>query len=397
MKTSPKILTEIYKIGGELYPTRTKGERASSDVLTPILTSRVQTKKELLGAEERLRLVLEAASLGTWRWNVGTNKVEWSTRLELIHGFVPGTFKGTLQAYLRRIQSEDRQSVAQSLKQAIQKGADHHVEYRIALPDGKYRWVEEWGKLFLDKLGKSSHMLGVCMDITSRKEENKQKDNFIGIASHELKTPLASIKAFTYILQKRLEKQNDQSINNYLYKIDEKLNTLTKLINDLVDITRIGANKLELFKEQFFIDELVQEVIQDIQPVTPQHTITKSGKGNVKVYADRMRIGQVMANLLKNAIKYSPNAKRVHVSITKSQRTLTVGVRDFGVGIRKRDLKKVFDLFFRGSGREIKQSTGLGVGLYISSEIITQHGGKIWTESTFGKGSIFYFTLPLVK
>jgi len=230
-------------------------------------------------------------------------------------------------------------------------------------------------------------------DITQRKELETQKDDFIAVASHELKTPVTSIKAYTQILKRRFEKRGDATAVQNLMKMDAQINKLTDIIGKLLDITKIESGKLVFKKEFFDFDSLTEEIVKEIQLTATNHKITVKGKTKRRVFADRMRIGLVLVNFLTNAIRYSPRAAKVIVHLSAGKKTVTVGVQDFGIGIEKTKQAKIFQRFFRAARPEKEVHPSLGLGLYIASEIIEWHNGKMWLKSKVGKGSTFYFRI----
>lgn len=238
-------------------------------------------------------------------------------------------------------------------------------------------------------------ILLVFEDITHRKEIENQKDDFIGIVSHELKTPLTSIKVFSQLLEKHLEQTEDKKGLFFLSKMTSQMKVLTQLMSSFVNVYEVQNGKLSLHKKKFVIDELVSSIVADFQYTTQTHAVERKGNSNSPVYADKERIAQVIINLLSNAIKYSPTSDRIIVTIAQEAKKIIISVRDFGMGIPKGEQEKVFGRFFRVKGKKERNIQGLGLGLYISYEIITQHKGEIWLESTEGKGSTFYFSLPL--
>jgi PAS domain S-box-containing protein len=236
---------------------------------------------------------------------------------------------------------------------------------------------------------------GSTRDITSRKQLESQKDDFMGIVSHELKTPVTSLKAFTQVLQYRFAQAGDERSAALLGKMDMQINKLTSLIGDLLDVTKIEGGKLQFNEANFPFDELVAEIVEEIQRTTSKHTIEKVGSTNKTVFGDKDRIGQVISNMLTNAIKYSPHANKIIVKTTADKDNVTLCVQDFGVGIPKERQEQVFERFYRVSGNDT--ISGIGLGLYISAEIIKRQHGKIWVESEEGRGSTFYFSLPVQK
>ncbi len=232
-------------------------------------------------------------------------------------------------------------------------------------------------------------------DVTDRRQLDKQKDDFIGIVSHELKTPLTSIKAYAQLLEKNLIQNKNEKGSLYLTKMIEQMERLAQLMASFVNVYKIQNGKLALHKTYFEIDELIETVITDFQYTAKSHTITYKEKTRLTVYADKERITQVLINLISNAVKYSPNAEKIIVNSTIDHHKVVVSVQDFGLGIPKEEIGKIFDRFFRVKGKKEKNISGLGLGLFISLEIINMHKGKIWVDSIEGKGSTFHFSLPL--
>lgn len=273
----------------------------------------------------------------------------------------------------------------------LQKEGSQRGEIDILRGDGKFRTVEysATSKFFQER------SLFVLRDITQRKEEEKQREHLLGIASHELRTPLASIRAFVEILKRYFSKIKDQNILQYLSKIDDKTKILGNLINDLLDVARIREGKLEFYYEIFDFDKFLDELIGDIQITTTSHKIFKKGELKRNIITDRNRLSQVIINLLKNALKYSPDSDKVIVEVKRDEKDVILSIQDFGIGVPVREHKKIFDIFYRNETAK-KRKYGLGLGLYISSEIISKMGGSIWLKSNSGKGSTFYVKLPLI-
>lgn len=233
------------------------------------------------------------------------------------------------------------------------------------------------------------------LDISERKELERRKDEFISMASHELKTPLTSLKGFAQLIQRRLEKQGMSEVVQYVARMQTQLNTLTKLVNDLLDVSKIQAGRLDYAQESVDLDTLVHEVVELLQQTTTTHTIRLTGTSQAHIVGDRDRLSQVFTNMLTNAIKYSPQAKYVDVQIVPSAEKVTVSVRDYGVGIPHAHQGKIFERFYRVQDYHDKTFPGLGMGLYISQQIVERHGGKLWVVSEEGQGATFLVTLPL--
>jgi signal transduction histidine kinase len=223
------------------------------------------------------------------------------------------------------------------------------------------------------------------------------RDEFISVASHELKTPVTSLKMYTQIVLRQLEKQGNTMLSSPLFKMNAQIDKLTLLINDLLNISKIQLGKLEFNEEHINLQEVVEDTIESIQSGTQSHKLILEGRIKKTVWGDKDRISQVLTNLLTNAIKYSPHANKVKIKVSEGRTHAQISVQDFGIGIDKEQQRKIFNRFYRVSGPEERTFPGLGIGLYISTEIIKRHGGKISVQSVKGKGSEFSFTIPYKK
>ncbi|HLA60277.1 MAG TPA: hybrid sensor histidine kinase/response regulator, partial [Puia sp.] len=223
---------------------------------------------------------------------------------------------------------------------------------------------------------------------------SKRKDEFMSIASHELKTPLASVKAYVQLLDRSLVK--DDRIKGYLDRTLAQINKLNSLIVDLLDTSRIENGRLK-FNETFFnFNKLLKESVDMISQIYPDYKIRVSGESNALVKGDETRLEQVILNYMTNAIKYSPDIRELELHSSVQDGFLILSVKDFGIGIPKENQADVFRKFYRVEGTA-QRFQGLGVGLYICFEIIRRHNGKCWLESEVGKGSTFYFSLPVAN
>ncbi len=243
---------------------------------------------------------------------------------------------------------------------------------------------------------KTSLILLAIEDITERKQLEQQKDEFISIASHELKTPITSVKAYTQILGQRFRKIGDTKSVELAEKMDLQLDKLTSLIGDLLDVTKIEAGRIQFNETLFDFNELVESTVEELQRSTKKHSISIELQVPIKVYGDHDRLGQVITNFITNAIKYSPQADSIIVRTSIDKEKVTLAVQDFGLGLSKDDKERVFERFYRVSGSDQNTYPGLGLGLYISSEIINRHNGRIWVESKKSIGSTFCFSLPVI-
>ncbi len=262
----------------------------------------------------------------------------------------------------------------------------------IELLDG--RWIERYTTPLTSKNGIHYGRIWFVRDITERKREIEEQKYFLGIASHELKTPLASIKAYLHLAHKEVAGKKFNDIDTYISKIDQQTNHLNKLIKDFLDITLIRSDRLELAKEIFDFDEFMMNLIADMKP-TISHKIIIRGLTKTYIKADQYRLHEVFTNIIRNAAKYSPAGKKILIVLGADKKNVSVAIHDYGVGIPPHMKDKIFDLFFRATQESNRMIQGFGVGLYISAQIIKKHNGEISVESTPSKGSTFTVVLPI--
>jgi len=237
--------------------------------------------------------------------------------------------------------------------------------------------------------------VGTFTDIEDQKQVEKKKDEFLSIASHELKTPLTSIKAYVQLLQRSLKNNPDNTASTYLERAQLQLSKLNNLIADLLDISKIESGKLKLNKKSFNFENLLSSVTDIINQTHENAEIIRKGASvNHLIFADEVRIEQVLINYLTNALKYSPDNKQVTIETEIHNGHLKVMVMDNGIGIPLEKQKNIFGKFFRVEESSLRFQ-GLGIGLYICSEIIRQHQGSYGVNSKVGQGSSFYFTIPI--
>ena len=292
------------------------------------------------------------------------------------------------------VHPEDREEERKLFEKCIQQAYNYfQAEFRMKHKDGTYR-VMEVGCINLLQNSSIHGIIKNYRDITERKALDKQKEEFIGVASHELKTPVTSIKAYAQILYDTMLERKDNVSADLLLRMDHQIDRLTSLIKDLLDVTKITEGQLVLKRQEYDLNKLVNEVADDLQMTTKRHTIVRE-LGEVKpMRGDRERTAQVIVNLLSNAIKYSPSADKIVITTAGDEEGVTVCVKDFGIGISKEMQKKLFKRFFRVTDETTSTFPGLGLGLFIATEIVRKQKGRIWVESAPNKGSTFCFTLP---
>ncbi len=297
--------------------------------------------------------------------------------------------------WLQIVHQDERDDNTKAWLDAVAHGTDFIFEHRFKRYDGEYRWQLSRAIPQKDAGGNIQMWIGTSTDIQDIKEQEQQKDYFISMASHELKTPVTSIKGYVQILQSIYGEGDDVFLLNSLKVVDKQIITLTKLISELLDISKIKSGGLDFDEEDFEMNELVKETVAGIQHIHPTHQIDLTAEGTVMVTADRHRVAQVLINFLTNAVKYSPHSKNIKVRTAEADQHIMVSVEDAGIGINKKDQERIFERFYRVEGKNEKTFPGFGIGLFIASDIIKKHKGSITVISEPGKGSTFSFSLPV--
>ena len=290
------------------------------------------------------------------------------------------------------IHPNDIESVIKTWLQCLQDLTPYQVEFRLRSKDDSYRWHLGRATSYVNK-NNQVRWFGTNTDIEVHKANEQKKDEFISMASHELKTPVTTIKGYAQILQHRFECEGNTEAGDLMKRMDGQINKLTKLIGDFLNFSNIVGEHFRLEKHKFNFKELVEECVQSVQLTSPAHKIIIEANQQIEYNGDRLRLEQVFTNFLNNAVKYSPEADTIIVRSDIQLNNIVVSIQDFGIGIEKEDLHKIFDRFYRVNNTSSKFQ-GLGLGLYISSEIIKAHKGSFWIESELCKGSVFYFLLP---
>jgi PAS domain S-box-containing protein len=284
-----------------------------------------------------------------------------------------------------------REQYADVLKVA---GATKIILHQYLHKNGKWVWIESTLTNLLHNPSVNA-IVSNFRNVTERVLLEKQKEDFVGIATHELKTPVTSIKAYAQILLKRFKKEENEPAAAMVEKMDVQLNKLIALIGDLLDVTKVEGGRLQMHEEVYDFNSLVIEVTEELQRTTNRHSLVLNLNSTPKIFGDKERIGQVITNLISNSIKYSPASCDIIIKTQSTNTGVTLCVEDCGIGISEDQQAKVFERFYRVSGPETNTFPGLGLGLFISHEIIKRQGGRIWVESEKGKGSTFCFTIPV--
>lgn len=359
------------------------------------ISGEVKAKEAAVESENRLLLAAEATGLAFWDLSIPQIDFSYSPQLSAIFGHPPET-NITLSSIRNQVNPDDMQNIViKSYGEAIITG-HYTYEARIYWPDESLHWIRVKGVVLFNEKKEPYRMLGTIVDITENKRDEIRKNDFIAMASHELKTPLTSLKAYVQLLEAKLAEADDPFIKTALLKAGNQINKMTALIHSFLDLSKLEPGKLQLKRTVFDINKLIEESISDSRVITSSHALHFEPKGVINVNADREKIAQVISNFISNAIKYSTKGSTVSLRAeVVDADCVQISVTDQGIGIKPKDQGKIFQRFYRVDDDDKKHISGFGIGLYLSSEIIQRHKGKIWVKSNVGKGSAFYFSLPL--
>ena len=360
------------------------------------VTEQVNARKKVERAEESLRMAIDAAELGSYYINSADRIFVASPRLKEFFGFGPDE-EVPYEAAINQIHPDYRQAAADLVEAAFTKGVRFDMEYPvIGYHDGKTRWVRGIGTVQHDSEGKNSYFTGVLHEITEKKQDEIRKNDFIGMVSHELKTPLTSLTAILQLLNRQLGDSEDEFLTNALNIANVQVKKMNNMINGFLNVSRLESGKIDIHAQEFDLEKLIRDMINEIAFTLTSHTINFVECCPITVNADRDKIGAVISNLLSNAAKYSPKGKVIEVACKIENDQAIVSIKDEGIGINQRDIEKIFDRYYRVETNTTQYISGFGIGLYLSAEIIHRHDGKIWAVSEIGQGSTFYFSLPLM-
>jgi two-component system sensor histidine kinase VicK len=363
------------------------------------ITAERKTLDALERAYEQARLSKEAAQLGTFDMDLVKGTMEWDERCRLLFGISHNKKVSYENDFLPGLHVLDQERINNIIRRAFirsESKGDYDVEYRtVGAEDKQLRWIRAKGKVFFNDQDEPIRFIGSVLEITNEKLNEIRKNDFIGMVSHELKTPLTSLKAYVQVLNARSRKDNNSFAISSLNKVELQINKMSALINGFLNLSRLESGKIHLKRLDFKMDDLIREIIEESSLVVSTHMIRLLPCESVVINADRDKIGQVITNLISNAVKYSPRGEIVELQCILTGDRVQVSVRDDGMGIREQDKDKLFERFYRVESPHTENISGFGIGLYLSAEIVKRHGGEIWLESEKGIGSIFYFSLPV--
>lgn len=363
------------------------GKVVSIMVVAIDVTDKVIARRSIEDVEERIRLAVESAEIGTYEYIYAGDQLIASDRFFQIFGFHQPVSRNQVIATYHPADMH----LSEQAHESATSGKIFH-EARILLSNGQQRFVRVQGNIYYDEQGERKKVLGTVLDITEYKLLQQQKDDFISIASHELKTPLTSLKASLQLLQ-RMKEQPNEKLPMLIDQSTRSMKKISELVEDLLNVSKLNHGHLPLNKTKFRISQLLEACCNPIRH-EGKYTLMFQGDRELEIEADEHQIEQVVVNFVTNAVKYAPESQIITLIAERTGNFARISVRDTGQGISSDKLPHLFDRYFRAdhSGSQV---SGLGLGLYICAEIVEKHGGKIGVDSERGKGSTFWFELPL--
>jgi signal transduction histidine kinase len=367
------------------------GKTESIIVIANEVTERIGQNRHLEELNQQLEMALKAGELGTYHLDIQNWKNQASFTCKSHFGLPPNeTFE--FENFIQAIIPEHREMVQHKVQEAIAKKITYQAEYMTRWPDGSLHWISSSGLTRYDAEGNPLDLIGVTVDVTTRKNYEAQKEDFLSIASHELKTPITSLRGTIQMLEMLKDKSTDATIGKLIDMSGISIKKITALVDDLLNMHRISVGQLELNKTTFAAAKMIRSCFRDINMIG-KHQLNLDGDHEAQLHADEQRIEQVVSNLINNAIKYAPASHTIDVRIEQLSQSVKIHVRDYGEGIPAELQQQIFERYYRVYP-DGKKYSGLGLGLYISAEIVKRHGGEIGVNSSPGQGSNFWFTVP---
>ncbi len=373
------------------------GKRMFNGIIRDI-TLRKAAEKNLQLNQKRLAEAQRLAHIGNWEWNIANDSAECSDELYRILGLVPKETSMNLQSFIQYIHPHDRELVEKTLTNAVNgTQPTYAIEHRIIRQDGEERSVAAYGELTTED-GIPISMFGTLQDITERKAMDKMKDEFVSTVSHELRTPLTSIRGSLSLLEGNAVGTIPQEAKAMVEIAYNNTERLLMLINDILHISKLESGVQIFQPQEIDLNSFLQQAIEANQHYASQHSVTLKLHHNptVSINADSNRLMQVMYNLISNAVKFSEPGQQVEIKTSQQQDQVQVNITDTGSGIPEEFQQRIFEKFTQADGSDSRRVSGTGLGLSIAKAIIEHHQGELGFTSEFGKGTNFFFILPIV-
>ena len=394
-----KASEELQAINEEMAATNEELTAANEELTATneelaLLNQQLQDARQQVGeSEEALRLAVSAANLGTWHINPVTKELTADLRVKELYGFYPSDDFNLEQA-IACVREDYRQEFTEKLSRAIQEKKEFDVTYPVlGMHDDKVRWLRSMGNISAYSSDTQTELNGVSMDITEQQLQNQRKNDFIGMVSHELKTPITSLNGYLQLMEEHHDEGDKAMTEHALNKSLQQVKKMTRMIDSFLNVARLESGKIFIDSSEFMLNDLMHDVEEELKAIFTTHQLEFKYGPAVQVNADREKIAQVLNNFVSNAVKYSGHGSTITVSTSATAGSVTIHVTDTGRGIADADLPHIFERFYRADSAQVV--AGFGIGLYLCAEIVRLHHGSIGVESEKGHGAHFYFTLPV--
>jgi len=377
----------------------------SEQALQAEIAKRKAIEHDLLRAQERMNLAIQGTSDGLWDWDIASDQVWFAPRYRELLGYAQDEFPNLIESWECHVHPDDRNATLRALRLHLERDEPFDAEYRMQTKSGEYRWFRARGAAVRDEDGRAIRMAGSIQDITERKQaedklqsfagelarSNRDLEQFAYVASHDLKEPLRMVASYTTLLAEEYAGKLGPDADKYINYAVDGARRMQGLIDDLLTYARVGRNTAP--SEEVDLKELAEGVLEMLHGPIGAHGAVVRLEDLPTVNSNPVLLGQLLQNLIGNAVKFHGTAPpRVTVSCREEDNAWRFSVADNGIGIDPKHQKRIFELFQRLHGRGAYEGTG--IGLAICRKIVEQLGGRIWVESTPGRGSTFYFTLP---
>jgi len=378
-----------------------------ANYIAPILNARLERDKQekerkraeeaLRESEEKLRLIFESESDGVAVTDLDGNLLQVNQTAVRLHGY---DSKEELIGHssFELFALKDRVKAMENMKRTLQMGRLGEVEYRLLRNDGSEFDAGIDGAVLRDASGNAAGIVVIVRDITDRKQLDQLKDEFIALVSHELRSPLTVIIGAVNTVLSEGARLSQEETRQLLQEAAWEAELLSHLIENLLELSRVQAERLFIYAEPLSIKKVIQGTVEKVRRQSSIHQFLVDLPGELpSVDADKLRLERVLYNLFENAIKYSPQGGEIRVSVEPEEEHLVIGVSDQGIGISLSDQAKLFGPFQRLEDSGLEGVNGAGLGLLVCRRLVEAHGGRIWVESEPSRGSTFFFTLPLSR
>lgn len=360
------------------------------------LTERQLIEKALRESQASLAEAQRIAHFGHWEYNLTKDELRWSDEVYRIFGVNPHEFDGTLDSYLGRLHPDDRAAFQKVVRESFRVG-QFNFDHRIVRADGEIRTVQQSGEVIFDPDGNPAKVVGTVHDITERKalESTQYLQDFLTMVAHDLRQPLTILLGRIQMLQMLVQSGTgnlSEAEQRSLAAIEDTGGRILRLVSDLQDAAYIGAHRFGVYPGPMDLVETTRHIVEQQQSTTTVHRLHMEAPEHLRGKWDRDRIGQLLSNLISNAIKYSPEGCEVKVGVHKTGHEAVISVSDAGIGISPEHHELIFRSFSQVAPEQMR---GRGLGLYISKAIVEAHGGRIWVQSESNEGSTFFVALPL--